>query len=84
MKMKIKIYKKENELIGKIVEVGDKEIDFTNLTMIDALYKCNEEVKLEFDGLSDIEKSKIENLFKKIEQRVTESKTSNLEESKLE
>ena len=57
--MKIKIYKKDNELVGKVIEKDEKEIAFSNLMMIDALYKHNEEVQLEFEGLSDTEKTKI-------------------------
>ena len=80
--MKIKIYKKDNEIIGKIVEVDGKEVDFSNLKMIDALYKGNEKVELEFNGLSDIEKNKIIILFDKINKKVTEAKTPKAEDSK--
>ena len=83
MRMKIKIYKKDNELVGKVIEKGEKEIDFSNLMMIDALYKHNEEVQLEFEGLSDTEKTKIKSLFEKIKKIVAESKTSNESDSKL-
>lgn len=81
--MKIRICKKDNELVGKIIEIGDKEVDFSNLKMIDALYKNNDEVKLEFDGLSDNEKNKIETFFNKIKQKVNELKTSNSDDSKM-
>lgn len=80
--MKIKIYKKDNEIIGKIVEVDGKEVDFSNLKMIDALYKDSEKVELEFNGLSDIEKNKINILFDKINKKVTEAKTSKAKDSK--
>ena len=81
--MKIKIYKKDNELVGKVIEKDEKEIAFSNLMMIDALYKHNEEVQLEFEGLSDTEKTKIKSLFEKIEKRVAESKMPNESDSKL-
>lgn len=81
--MKIRICKKDNELVGKIIEIGDKEVDFSNLKMIDALYKNNDEVKLEFDGLSDNEKNKIVTFFDKIKQKVNELKTPNSDDSKM-
>lgn len=81
--MKIKIYKKDDELVGKVIEKDEKEIDFSNLMMIDALYSHNEEVELEFEGLSDTEKTKIKSLFEKIKKIVAESKTSNESDSKL-
>ena len=83
MRMKIKIYKKDDELVGKVIEKDEKEIDFSNLMMIDALYSHNEEVELEFEGLSDTEKTKIKSLFEKIKKIVAESKTSNESDSKL-
>ena len=83
MRMKIKIYKKDNELVGKVIEKDEKEIDFSNLIMIDALYNNNEEVQLEFEGLTDTEKTKIKSLFEKIKKRVAESKMPNESDSKL-
>lgn len=82
--MKIKIFKKDDEIVGKIIMASGNEIDFSNLKMIDTLYKCTEEVELEFYGLSDIEKSKIENLFDKIKQKINESKNSNSKETNLD
>ena len=82
MRMKIKIYKKDNEIIGKIVEKDGKEVDFSNLKMIDTLYKGSEKVELKFDGLTDIEKNKINALFDKINKKIIEAKAAKIEDSK--
>ncbi len=82
--MKIKICKADNEIVGKIIEKDGKELDFSNLKMIDVLYRNNEDVELEFDGLSEIEKSKINGLFDKISKKINDAKTLKNEELKTE
>ncbi len=72
--MKIKMNKNDKEIIAKIIN-GDSEKDFSNLEMIDYLYKNDDDIHLVFDeSFTEDEKNKINDLFDKIKQIVNESK----------
>ncbi len=74
--MKIKLAKKDDEIITKILIDENKEVDFKNLIMIDYLYN-NKDKKIEFDfddSINNDEKNKILKLFKDIESIINDNK----------
>lgn len=74
--MKIKLTKKDDEIITKISIDENKEVDFKNLIMIDYLYN-NKDKKIEFDfdnSINNDEKNKILKLFKDIETIINDNK----------
>ena len=72
--MKLKIIKNDNEMMGKLIYSDGKEVEFSNLKMIDFLYKSSEKVEFEFHGTTNEEETKIRNLFNKIYQKAVEEK----------
>ena len=71
--MRIKMIKDENGITAKIIDDNNVEKDFSNLEMIDCLYKKGSEVLLDFD------KYKIKELFDEIKKKVSEAKKENTE-----
>lgn len=78
--MKIKMIKDENGITAKIIDDNNVEKDFSNLEMIDCLYKKGSEVLLDFDkSISNEEQYKIKELFDEIKKKVSEAKKENTE-----
>lgn len=78
--MKIKMIKDENGITTKIIDDNNVEKDFSNLEMIDYLYKKGSEVLLDFDkSISNEEQYKIKELFDEIKKKVSEAKKENTE-----
>ncbi len=71
--MKIKMYKTDDGIIAKIIDNG-KELEFSNLDMIDYLYKTNTDIEFEYDNISEEEKTKIVDLYNKIKAKVSKIK----------
>ena len=78
--MKIKMYKTDDGIIAKIID-NEKELEFSNLDMIDYLYKTNTDIEFEYDNISEEEKTKIVDLYNKIKAKVLEIKN---EDSSIE
>ncbi|MDY3761436.1 MAG: hypothetical protein SO106_00395 [Candidatus Onthovivens sp.] len=78
--MKIKMYKTDDGIIAKIID-NEKELEFSNLDMIDYLYKTNTDIEFEYDDISEEEKTKIVDLYNKIKAKVLEIKN---EDSSIE
>ena len=76
--MKIKMIKDENGITAKIIDDNNVEKDFSNLEMIDCLYKKGSEVLLDFDkSIPNEEQYKIKELFDEIKKKVSEAKKEN-------
>ena len=78
--MKIKMYKTDDGIIAKIID-NEKELEFSNLDMIDYLYKTNTDIEFEYDDITKEEKTKIVDLYNKIKAKVLEIKN---EDSSIE
>ena len=78
--MKITMYKTDDGIIAKIID-NEKELEFSNLDMIDYLYKTNTDIEFEYDDISEEEKTKIVDLYNKIKAKVLEIKN---EDSSIE
>ena len=73
--------KTEDGIVAKIVDKG-KEKEFSNLEMIDFLYKNSEDIIFEYDSLSQEEQAKIADLYSKIKSKIAEAK--NIDGKELE
>lgn len=73
--MKLIIKKENDEIITKIKYKNEEE-EFSNLKLIDYLYKNNEpQIQFEFDNISPEEQAKIKLLYEEIKRSVNEYKS---------
>ena len=76
--MKIKISKENNEIIGKIINDDNTEKDFSNLEVIDFLYKNDGGIEFIFEEtVSENEQNKINEFYRLIKSKVSETKKEN-------
>jgi len=75
--MKLIVKKENDEIITKIkYKNEEKEEEFSNLKLIDYLYKNNEpQIQFEFDNISSEEQAKIKLLYEEIKRSVNEYKS---------
>ncbi len=74
--MKLIIKKENDEIITKIKYKNEEEEEFSNLKLIDYLYKNNEpQIQFEFDNISPEEQAKIKLLYEEIKRSVNEYKS---------
>ena len=76
--MKIKISKENNEIIGKKINDDNTEKDFSNLEVIDFLYKNDGGIEFIFEEtVSENEQNKINEFYRLIKSKVSETKKEN-------
>lgn len=73
--MKIKVLKSEKEgIVARFVKESS-ETEFSNLELINYLYRNGDDIEFEFCGLSVDEEKKVRDLFRQINDKVLEAKS---------
>lgn len=72
--MKIVVKKDKEEIITKILYEDGKEEEFSNLKMIDFLYRNECEINFEFIDVLPEEEEKINSLYEEIKKAIKDNK----------
>ena len=72
--MKLVVKKDKEEIITKILYEDGKEDEFSNLKMIDFLYRNDCEIEFDFVGVLPEEQVKINSLYEEIKNAIKDNK----------